>query len=113
VKSIRGQVTDYDTSAAIQNAFVSTHVATEVYTTDAEGKFKIQKIGVETNTLIMKVVADNYKTLSQSFEFTCQNLNALIYLPKESTPTTVTPLPDNAPSVLCIFASSVYGGCKL
>jgi hypothetical protein len=84
VRSIRGLVTDYETNAVISNAFVSTQVSTEVYSTDAEGKFKIQKVGMETTRVTLKVVADTYKSLSTPIEFTCQNLNALIYLPKET-----------------------------
>ncbi len=105
VRSIRGTVMDYDSSAPIQNAFVSTTVSTEVYATDTEGKFKIQKIGMETTKVTLKVTANTYKSLAAPIEFTCQNLNALVYLPVD------TSIP--ASSATCIFAKSVYGGCKL
>ena len=75
VRSIRGTVMDYDSSAPIQNAFVSTQVSTEVYATDVEGKFKIQKVGLETTRVILKAIADNYKSLSAPIDFSCQNLN--------------------------------------
>ena len=121
VRSIRGLVTDYETNAVISNAFVSTQVSTEVYSTDAEGKFKIQKVGMETTRVTLKVVADTYKSLSTPIEFTCQNLNALIYLPKEtiagtnsaSNPNNTPVTPTGTASTACIFSMSIYGGCKL
>ena len=80
VKSLRGTVMDYDSGSPIQNAFASSQVSTEVYVTDTEGKFKIQKVGIETDTVILKVFADNYKSLSHPVQFICQNIHALIYL---------------------------------
>lgn len=114
VKSLRGQVMDFDSNAPIVNAFVSSKVSTEVYATDAEGKFKIQKVGTETNTIILGVTAENYKSLSRAVDFKCQNMNALIYLPRE-TKTVDNPAftPDNAPNTTCVFATSNLGGCKL
>lgn len=111
VKSLRGTVMDYDSGSPIQNAFASSQVSTEVYVTDTEGKFKIQKVGIETDTVILKVFADNYKSLSHPVQFICQNISALIYLP--ILPPTPVFVPDLAPSGACIFGTSNYGGCKL
>ncbi|MCB1176769.1 MAG: hypothetical protein KDK36_04225 [Leptospiraceae bacterium] len=109
-KSLKGQVLDYDNEAAISNAFINTKVSTEVYNTDAEGKFKVQKIGTETTNIVLVVTAEKYKSFSRSMEIACQNLNVSIYLPAEQQNTSTS---TDVPIGNCIFGNSIYGGCNL